>query len=142
MTPMVDLAFLLLTFFILTTTLSGLRVMELAMPEPMKDPDKAPRLEAKNAFNLVLAEDNTLYWWIGLEGPAQPSNFSKDGIRQVLLKEQQANPEIMVLIKAKDHAKYENMVDILDEVRIANIQRYAIVEYTRDDESILTGNRE
>lgn len=137
MTPMVDLAFLLLTFFILTTTLSGLRIMELTMPEPVKDPSKAALLEAKNAFSLVLAEDNTIYWWIGLEGPAQTSNYSKDGIRQVLLEHQRANPQLMVLIKAKDHARYENMVDILDEVRIANIHRYAIVEYTTYDESIL-----
>ena len=133
MTPMVDLAFLLLTFFILTTTFLKPSVLSLTMPEPAEDPKQLPLLQAKNAFNVVLAEHNKIYWWIGLEAPALPTNYSKEGIRKILLEESQANPDLMVLIKPMSKSRYENVVDILDEVEIANITRYAIVEVTEDD---------
>jgi Biopolymer transport protein len=141
MTPMVDLAFLLLTFFILTTTLNKHSVMQLTMPEPVLDPSKLPTLPAKNAFNVVLAENNKIYWWIGLEESAISTNYSRDGIRKILLEHGKANPNLMVLIKPMDEARYENMVDILDEVEIANIRRYAIVDFTADDKTRLPGAR-
>ena len=133
MTPMVDLAFLLLTFFILTTTFLKPSVLSLTMPEPPEDPSELPLLQAKNAFNVVLAEHNKIYWWIGLEAPASPTNYSKEGIRKILLEESQSNPDLMVLIKPMSKSRYENIVDILDEVVIADITRYAIVEVTEDD---------
>lgn len=133
MTPMVDLAFLLLTFFLLTTTFSKPHVMRLTMPEPVKDPRELPLLRAENAFNLVLAENNKLYWWIGVEASAELTNYSKDGIRRILLERSLANPHLMVLIKPRDDARFENIVDILDEVEIANITRYAIVDFTDND---------
>lgn len=135
MTPMVDLAFLLLTFFILTTTFLKPNIIPLTMPEPVKDPIQLPLLQAKNAFNVVLAEHNKIYWWIGLDGPAAPTNYSKDGIRKILLEESKANPDLMVLVKPMDKSRFENMVDILDEVHIANITRYAIVELTEEDQA-------
>lgn len=135
MTPMVDLAFLLLTFFLLTTTFNKPTVLNITMPEPVKDPSKRAELKAENAFNLVLAEDNKLYWWIGLDASAQIANYSKDGIRKILLERSKDNPKLMVLIKPMDKARYENMVDILDEVEIANISRYAIIEFTEDDKA-------
>ena len=140
MTPMVDLAFLLLTFFILTTTFLKPTIMPLTMPAPVKDPDRLP-LQAKNAFNVVLAEHNNIYWWIGLEAPALTTNYSKEGIRKILLEESKANPDLMVLIKPMDKSRYENIVDILDEVAIANITRYAIVEVTQEDEAKITSNK-
>lgn len=140
MTPMVDLAFLLLTFFILTTTFLKSNIIPLTMPEPVKDPTQLPLLEAKNAFNVVLAEHNKIYWWIGLDAPALPTNYSKDGIRKILLENSKANPELMVLVKPMDKSRFENMVDILDEVRIANIARYAIVEFTAEDKAKVADN--
>lgn len=133
MTPMVDLAFLLLTFFILTTTFLKPSIISLTMPEPAVDPKRLPLLTEKNAFSVVLAEHNKIYWWIGLEEPASPTNYSKDGIRKILLEESKANPDLMILIKPMDKSRYENMVDILDEVEIANIARYAIVKFSEDD---------
>ena len=141
MTPMVDLAFLLLTFFILTTTFLKPTIIPLTMPEPVKEPGQLPLLKAKNAFSVVLAEQNRIYWWIGLEAPASPTNYSKEGIRKVLLQEGNANPDLMVLIKPMEKSRYENMVDILDEVEIANITRYAIVEITEEDKAKVAGSR-
>ena len=133
MTPMVDLAFLLLTFFILTTTFLKPTIIKLTMPEPAADPARLPMLKEKNAFSVVLAEDDKIYWWIGLDAPASPTNYSKDGIRKILLEESKANPDLMVLIKPMEKSRYENIVDILDEVGITKIERYAIVKVSEDD---------
>lgn len=139
MTPMVDLAFLLLTFFILTTTFLKPSIISLTMPEPAEDPARLPMLKEKNAFSLVLAEDNKIYWWIGLDAPASPTNYSRDGIRKILLEESKANPDLMILIKPMEKSRYENMVDILDEVEITKIQRYAIVKVSEDDKVKIAG---
>lgn len=140
MTPMVDLAFLLLTFFILTTTLLKPYVLPLTMPEPVKDPTLVPALPEKNAFSVVLAGGNKIYWWIGLNEPPKASDYSKDGIRTTLLNEIRANPNVMVLIKPMDESKFANMVDILDEMQITRVPRYAIVDFTEADSVNLAGN--
>ena len=141
MTPMVDLAFLLLTFFILTTTFNKPNVLQLTMPEPVQDSTRIPMLMDKNAFSVVLAEHNKIYWWIGLDETASLTNYSKHGLRKLLLEQSKANPDLMVLIKPMDKARYENMVDILDEVEIANISRYAIVDFTEADKARIPGSR-
>lgn len=139
MTPMVDLAFLLLTFFILTTTFNKPGIIPLTMPEPVTDSTRLPLLKDKNAFSVVLAEENRIYWWIGFDESPSPTNYSKDGIRKILLEQSKANPNLMVLIKPMEKARYENMVDILDEVEIANITRYAIVDFTEADRGKIAG---
>jgi biopolymer transport protein ExbD len=135
MTPMVDLAFLLLTFFILTTTFKEVRIMPLTMPEPVEDPASLPRISDDKVLNLVLAEGNRIYWWAGLDPSAAVTNYSKNGVRKILLERRQVVPDLMVLIKPMDNAKYENMVDLLDEMDITGISRYAIVDFTDDDQA-------
>lgn len=136
---MVDLAFLLLTFFILTTTFSKPRAMELSMPDHVEDLTRLPPLKDVNAFNVVLGEGDKIYWWIGLDGRPSLTNYSRTGIRKILSRERQSNPDLMVLIKPMDKARYENMVDILDEVEIASITRYAIINFTDQDAMKLAG---
>src|SRR5688572_27220025 len=77
MTPMVDLAFLLLTFFILTTTFNKPKTMEVNMPDKVQDEKEQTKVNENDILNLVLAEDNKIYWWIGLTPPAEVTNFSK-----------------------------------------------------------------
>lgn len=139
MTPMVDLAFLLLTFFILTTTFNKPKTMEVNMPDKVQDEKDQTKINEKDILNLVLAENDKIFWWIGLEPPVNTTNYSKDGVRKILLEHTKANPKMMVLIKPKDESRYENMVNILDEMDITNTQRYAIVEYSNDDKAIITG---
>jgi biopolymer transport protein ExbD len=139
MTPMVDLAFLLLTFFILTTTFNKPKTMEVNMPDKVQDEKEQTKINEKDILNLVLAEDNKIYWWIGLEPPAEVTNYSKTGVRKVLLEHNKANEKLMVLIKPKDESKYENMVDILDEMDITATKRFAIVDFTDDDKAIIAG---
>ncbi len=140
MTPMVDLAFLLLTFFLLTTTFNKPKTMEVNMPDKVDDETQQTKINENDILNLVLAEDNKMFWWVGLDPPVNETNYSKDGVRKVILQHTRANPKMMVLIKPKGESRYENMVNILDEMDITDTKRYAIVEYSPDDKAIITGN--
>ncbi|NEW84042.1 MAG: biopolymer transporter ExbD [Mariniphaga sp.] len=89
MTPMVDLACLLLTFFMLTTAFNKPKVMEVIMPEKPKANEKPPELDKDRALNILLVENDKVLWYIGIAelGKTQitEADFSKDGIRKVLL---------------------------------------------------------
>jgi biopolymer transport protein ExbD len=133
MTPMVDLAFLLLTFFILTSTFYKPSLIQLTMPD--KQATDPPERSAKDVINFVLAENNKVYWWMGLDPSAEMTNYSKQGIRKILKERSSVNPNLMVLIKPKDNSRYENMVDMLDEIEITAMTRYAIVDFTDEDQT-------
>lgn len=153
LTAMVDLAFLLITFFILTTTLSKPQSMDLALPD--KDPDKTqkappPETPAWRTMTLVLGNDNKLVYYIGqtkapLKGPLV-ENYGGKGIRKAILAQQQevkarvADPEketLTVLIKASKSSNYKNLVDILDEMAITKTKVYAIIDTTPEDLKML-----
>lgn len=139
MTPMVDLAFLLLTFFILTTTLNKPQTMELNMPEKPKAEDKQPEVNEKKVVTLILGPNDKIYWYLGITDPKiELSDFSKDGIRKVLMKKDSEIPGMIVLIKPGKESRYKNMVDILDEMYISKIKRYAMVKITNVDEELVT----
>ena len=95
MTPMVDLGFLLLTFFILTTTFNKPQAMEINMPIKDKDltEDEKNKVPADHTLNLLLTDKNVVYWYFGVADPAKPlpsltkTNYSKDGIRKMLIAE-------------------------------------------------------
>jgi len=88
MTPMVDLAFLLLTFFMLTTTFSKPKAMEIGMPADPK-PNDPPPPKINNAITLMLTEKDKIFYYLGEfkeeEVKLEQTNFSKDGLRKVLL---------------------------------------------------------
>ena len=138
MTPMVDLAFLLLTFFILTTTFNKPKTMEVNMPDKVKDEKEQTKINEKDILNLVLSENDKIYWYIGLTPPVNETDYSKNGVRKVLLEQTRANEKMMVLIKPKDESRYENMVNILDEMDITGVKRFAIVKFTDDDKTIIS----
>lgn len=108
------------------------------MPDKVKDEAEQTKVNENDILNLVLAENDKIYWWIGLTPPAEVTNFSKDGIRKVIMEHNKANPKLMILIKPKDESKYENMVDILDEMDITATKRFAIVDFTDDDKKIIS----
>lgn len=142
MTPMVDLAFLLLTFFILTSTFNKAKTMEVTMPDKVTKEEEQTKINENDILNIVLAEDDKIYYWTGLTPPAEVTNYSKNGVRKLLLERMAQNPKMMVLIKPKDESRYNNMVDILDEMEITNMKRYAIVDFTEDDKTIIAGGPE
>jgi biopolymer transport protein ExbD len=138
MTPMVDLAFLLLTFFILTTTLNKPQTMELNMPEKEKEGDKPPEVNEKKVVTLILGPNDKIYWYVGITDPVvQLTSFSKDGIRKIVTQKNAEIPGMIVLIKPGKDSRYKNIVDILDEMTISTIQRYAMVKITSVDEELI-----
>ena len=169
MTPMVDLACLLLTFFMLTTAFNKPKVMEIILPEKPKENEKPPELDKSRALNILLIDHDKILWYDGLADPNKTlpvltvTDFTKDGIRKVLLQRNKAlyakvdrlNKDVIegkiriprdtlesrtkrmykedksgpiVLIKAADGVKYRNIVDIIDEMAIANVARYTLVD--------------
>lgn len=112
------------------------------MPDKVEDEKEQTKINENDILNVVLAESDKIYYWIGLTPPAQVTGYGNNGIRKVLLEHARANPKIMILIKPKDESKYDNMVDILDEMEITNQKRYAIVDFTPDDKLIIEGNLE
>ena len=130
MTPMVDLAFLLITFFMLTTTFNKPQAMEVNMPDKTDKKETTPLKESK-PMTIILGEDNKVYWYMGLTDPkVEVSDFSAEGIRKVVLKKNREISELVIVIKAMKTSKYKNMVDILDEMHITDSKRYAIVAIT------------
>lgn len=138
MTPMVDLAFLLLTFFMLTTTFNKPQTMEITMPDKPKPDDVVPEVNERKVLTLVLGENDKVYWYKGITDPKiEVSNFSADGIRKVLYAQNAQTKDMIILIKALEKSKYKNMVDILDEMNITNMKRYAIVKVTDVDKDLV-----
>ncbi|TDN40079.1 biopolymer transporter ExbD [Hymenobacter sp. UV11] len=144
MTPMVDLAFLLLTFFMLTTTFAKPRVMQLTMP--VKDHDNTTDVNRSQAMTIMLGAGHRVFYYFGLNAPHDPSvpvptlhptDFSPKGIRQVLLARGRQQPAPVVLIATGPRAKYSDMVDVLDEMNITNQRKYAIVPLSAADRQLL-----
>lgn len=176
-TPMVDLGFLLITFFMLTTSMNKPQTMEINMPVKDEKVEDGSKVKASQAVTVLLAkEDKIVYYFIdpvtGDPQTPQITNFGAGGIRATLLKEnKQRNPRLdsipiykdmlnkgsitedqykgylsgikaykdalIVVIKASDKSRYNNLVDILDEMLICNIGRYAVVDITEPEVEML-----
>lgn len=158
LTAMVDLAFLLITFFVLTTTLAKPQSMDLALPDKDKpDPtEKQPETPAWRTITVVLGKNDKLAYYIGqlsspvvedgLDGTPKVMGYGSKGIRQPLLKHIEyvksrvTDPKIeglTVIIKASKAATYRNVVDILDEMAITKPRSYAMVDITPEDLKML-----
>ena len=129
MTPMVDLGFLLITFFIFTTTMAQPTAMNLFMPKDVDKPDDQNKVKETGAFTILLGKSDQVYFYEGMDPTKlQASNFKL--IREEIMKKKQnTNPEdLVVIIKPSEDATYKNTVDILDEMTINEIKRYAMVD--------------
>ena len=126
MTPMVDVAFLLLTFFMLTTVFSAPQTMEINLPPK----DVQVEVAEHNLLTLRIMEDGKIYWNMGIER-AQRIEF-KD-LRVMLQERNSSNPKLITLIKVNRKAKYHNMVDILDEIQLASVVRFSLAPMTDED---------
>ncbi|MES2730742.1 MAG: biopolymer transporter ExbD [Bacteroidota bacterium] len=140
MTPMVDLAFLLLTFFMLATTFNKPQAMQLVLPEKPVKGVPLPTVKSEDVLNLVLGGNNTIFWYKGDNASqAKKIGFSSGGLRKVLLANQ-ANSKLWVFIKPDDSSNYQNIVDALDEMSISNIQRYSFADITSTDLALVKRN--
>ena len=131
LTPMVDLGFLLITFFIFTTTMSQATAMKLIMPKDTATDSSIVR--DSDALTFLLAKNNGVYYYQGILAP-DASNLKQtsfSGMRTVIIDRQKQLPHprnLMVIIKPEKESVYKNTVDALDEMTINNVTRYAMVD--------------
>lgn len=157
LTPMVDLGFLLITFFMYTTTLAKPKTMEINMPYKDENMQKdKTKVKSSAAMTILLSKNHRVYYYEGIgDDPTHPPELKvtyfkgKDGIRDAIidkikkvndLKAQgvlTATDNATFLIKPDDNSTYEDMVGILDEMNINDAKIYAIVDITQQDQDFI-----
>lgn len=141
MNPMVDLAFLLLTFFMLTTTFSKPQAMEIVMPLKPKANEETTEqpIKESRAVTLILGDDNKVFWYQGVTDPQVfETSFDDQGVRKLLLNKNTEIENVVILVKPLKESVYENLVDILDELQISEVKRYALVDASPFDRALLS----
>jgi biopolymer transport protein ExbD len=148
MTPMVDVAFLLLTFFMLTTTFSKPKTMEINLPADKNDNEV--KVAESNVLTLRIMEGDKAYWNIGFQEAKPIELYDKGGdkpaisnaFRKVLsenrdrIKAEVQGQDVMVLVlKLDKKAKYKNIVDVIDELNVMAppLKRFSIADFTDAD---------
>lgn len=130
MTPLVDVAFLLLTFFMLTTTFSLPQVMEINLP-----PGETKSEVTEGSLMLIrVLEDGRIYWSLGTETPRL---IDRADLRGFLLERANANPNLILLVKVDRKSKYANMVYIIDELHLAQISRFSLAPLLDQDKKLI-----
>jgi biopolymer transport protein ExbD len=138
MTPMVDLAFLLLTFFMLTTRFMDPYIMKIEMPLKTDNPTEVTEISDKQVITLVLGENDKIYWYQGVNDPkVNITDYSANGIRKILFEKNREIRNMYILIKPSEKSRYKNIVDIFDEIAITEMKRYALVKITDDDTRLI-----
>jgi biopolymer transport protein ExbD len=142
LTALVDLAFLLITFFIMTTTLAKPKAMPLIMPAP----GPAGAVAASSTMTVCLGKNDRAVWYLGLPDKPLTSpavvDLGKNGLRRALTETgdhvfKATGKGIMVLVKPSDHSKYGDMVTALDELNITRVPSYAIAKILPQDVDLL-----
>jgi biopolymer transport protein ExbD len=131
---MVDLAFLLITFFMLTTSLSKPLAMDIAKPDKDAKDENKLELRASQTMTILLGKDNKVAWYMGEAGKSTPTIEGFRDLRTSLLKNKQlvkdtfGGKDIIVIIKPAKGSTYKNFVDVMDELNITktNISAPAI----------------
>lgn len=161
MTPMVDLGFLLITFFIFTTTMSSPTAMSLYMPKDTDKEDEQNKAKESGALTIMLGGNNVVYYYEGQLLP-DASNFKTTTfgeIRNIIINKKKdvmaihqhdascqdtwaknngdknscLDKDLVIVIKPDDDATYKNTVDILDEMTINGVKRFAMVGLFPDE---------
>jgi biopolymer transport protein ExbD len=131
MTPLVDVAFLLLTFFMLTTSMTRPQTMEINLP-----PDQEVKVEIaeSNLLTLLIDETGKIYWSIGIKAPQR---LEQANLRKFLREQIAGNPKLVTLVKVDRKGKYKMMVDIMDELNLANITRFSLAPMLDKDKALI-----
>ena len=142
LTPMVDLGFLLITFFIFTTTMSQPTAMNLPLPKDTDKPEEQNKAKESGALTLMLGKDDAVFYYEGILAP-DASNFKSSTmkqIRDVIIDKKRRTPEkdLVIVIKPTNEANYASVVNMLDEMLINDVKRYALVDIA-DVEAQLVG---
>ena len=130
MTPLVDVAFLLLTFFMLTTTFSLPQVMEINLPPS----ESKSEVTESTLLLLRVVSDGKIFWNFGTDAPRQ---IPWNEVRGFLKERGQTNPNLITLVKVDRKSPYENSVRIIDELYLAQITRFSLAPLLEQDKKIL-----
>jgi len=142
LTAMVDLAFLLITFFMLTTSLQKPKMFSLAMP----DGTDGAAVPASRTMTIDIGKDGKVLSFLGMPGePLTEPKLTDDGnkgIGQAIVEmkkhiETEARGNMIVIIKASDHSVYSNLVNVLDELSVAGAPIYAVTDIQPKDIDML-----
>jgi len=141
LTPMVDLGFLLITFFIFTTTMSQPTAMKLFLPKDTDKPEEQNKAKESGALTIMLGDKNHVYYYEGILDPAG-ANFKSSSfkdIREVIMNKKKSTDEkdFVVVIKPGDQSTYKNVIDILDEMTINVVKKYALVDISEGEASLV-----
>lgn len=140
LTPMVDLGFILITFFIFTSTLQQPKAMNLLSPNDSNIHLNDSVCESC-ALTFILGANNQLFYYHGI-GPGTGvalSSYSPAGIRQLILEkkkvviDKRGADQMVIIVKPTQFASFKNMVDVVDECNISLVKRYYIDEPTADE---------
>ncbi|MFN1216952.1 biopolymer transporter ExbD [Chryseobacterium kwangjuense] len=148
MTPMVDLGFLLITFFMFTTNFTKPNVMDLGLPakDPNPNPIDIPYIGDKNQVTFILGKDNRVFYHQSNKDDLNSTNlketdFSGVKISKIIAEAYKNAPKpenFTVIIKPTDEANYKNFVDILDNVAISKKEKYGITDIKPWEKKVYT----
>ena len=126
MTPMVDVAFLLLIFFMVTTVFRQPQAMEMSLPPA----DTNVQVPKSNVLTLYVDPNSSMTYKMG-DGKLTPTDL-KD-LHALFIDNSKLNPQLIILVKLNRGARYEDMVNIMDELSLANMTRFSVVPMNADD---------
>lgn len=135
LTPMVDLGFILVTFFVFTTSMVEPKVMDVINPNDSDSTIKDPICESC-VITVLLGKENKIWYYEGMEENAvyKESSFQSSGIREVISQKKKAvfknfgKDRFILIIKPLPNSGFKNMVDMIDEANINVVKRYYIDE--------------
>jgi biopolymer transport protein ExbD len=134
MTPMVDVAFLLLIFFMCTTVFRKPQALEINLPP---DPNAKVEIAESNVMTLrVVAPDDSTHstvraFWRIAKDPFQEVDVEK--LQSIFQAEAKRNSKLVVLVKIDRKAKYRYMVDIIDQLQFAELNRFSLAPLTPEE---------
>jgi biopolymer transport protein ExbD len=131
MTPLVDVAFLLLTFFMFTTSMSRPQTMEINLPP---DRDVKVEIAESNLLTLRINEKGDIFWNVGIESPKR---LDPATLRTFLRERSAANPKLTTLVKVSREGRYTMLVNMIDELNLAQIQRFSIAPLLDADKALI-----
>jgi biopolymer transport protein ExbD len=152
LTPMVDLGFLLITFFIFTTSMSTPKSMKLIMPDDRGEVTPM-NVGESTALTVIPLKDNKVFYYHGELDKALKANlygitnYSVDqGLGQIVREKQAAldrmspgkRKDLMLMIKPTSESNYQHLVNVLDEVLINEVKHYAIMDVTDFEKEVIT----
>lgn len=132
MTPLVDVAFLLLTFFMFTTSMSRPQTMEINLPP---DRDVKVEIAESNLLTLRINDKGDIFWNVGIESPKR---LDPATLRTFLRERSAANPKLTTLVKVSREGRYAMLVNMIDELNLAQIQRFSIAPLLDADKALIS----